>query len=57
MDYFLKDWVKAGLRVPTAFRSYFETFELAEIIHLIGHLSDRDWLEVQARLRLAFAVA
>ena len=57
MDYILKDWVQAGLRVPTGYRSYFETFQRSEVIHPIGHLSDRDWQEVQARLRLAIAVS
>jgi mRNA interferase MazF len=56
MDYVLKDWAAAGLRVLTAFRSYFETFQHAEIMRAIGHLSDHDWREVQARLRVALAV-
>jgi hypothetical protein len=29
---------------------------LASIVKVIGHLSDRDWQEVQARLKLALAV-
>ena len=47
-DYVLQDWTSAGLRYPTAFRAYFECPETDEILSIIGKLSDRDWLEVQA---------
>ena len=55
-DYDLQDWAAAGLRVPTAYRSFFTTVPVSQVHRMIGHLSDRDWLEVQARLRLALAV-
>jgi len=54
-DYLLQDWRAAGLRFPTAFRVYLATAVESEPV-LIGHLSDRDWAEVQARLRTALAV-
>ena len=54
-DYILQDWQAARLRYPTAFRSYLTTALQTKPI-LLGHLSDRDWAEVQARLRLALAV-
>jgi len=54
-DYVLQDWAAAGLRAPSAFRAYLGT-RLAATVHVIGHLSDRDWQEVQARLKLALAV-
>src|SRR5687767_1990830 len=54
-DYVLQDWAAAGLRQPSAFRVYF-SMELGTRLRTIGHLSDRDWQEVQARLRLALAV-
>ena len=56
-DYVLQDWASAGLRKPSAYRSYFEMFIVRDIQRLLGHLSDRDWADVQARLRLAIAVA
>lgn len=55
-DYVLQDWSAAGLHAPSAFRSFIETFETREVLRKLGHLSDRDWAEVQARLRLALAV-
>jgi len=54
-DYVLQDWAAAGLHQPSAFRVYF-TMELQTKVAVIGHLSGRDWQEVQARLRLALAV-
>ncbi|MBX9622446.1 MAG: type II toxin-antitoxin system PemK/MazF family toxin [Gemmataceae bacterium] len=54
-DYLLRDWRAAGLRFPSAFRAYIGTVVAAHPV-LIGHLTDRDWVEVQARLRLGLAV-
>ena len=54
-DYVLQDWAAAGLHVPSAFRSFLNT-HVAHAWRVVGHLSDRDWQEVQARLRLALAV-
>ena len=56
-DYILQDWNQAGLHQPSAFRAFLETHPASAIQFEIGKLSDRDWLEVQARLRLAIAVA
>jgi mRNA interferase MazF len=55
-DYRLQDWAAAGLKVPTAYRSFFATVPVREVHRVIGHVSDRDWAEIQARLRLALAV-
>jgi mRNA interferase MazF len=55
-DYVLQDWTAAGLHVPSVFRCYFTTRDVADVIHQIGILPPRDWAEVQARLRLALAV-
>src|SRR4051812_7108006 len=54
-SYLLQDWSAAGLHQPSVFRCYIVTILRADA-RLIGRLSDRDWLEVQARLRLALAV-
>ncbi|MBX9585593.1 MAG: type II toxin-antitoxin system PemK/MazF family toxin [Gemmataceae bacterium] len=56
-DYVLQDWSAAGLHVPTAYRCFFASVPVAEVLAFIGRLTDRDWAEVQARLRLAIAVA
>jgi mRNA interferase MazF len=55
-DYVLQDWAAAGLHVPSAFRSFFATLTRTSIIREIGQLTDRDWLEIQSRLRIALAV-
>jgi mRNA interferase MazF len=55
-DYLLQDWSAVGLRRPSAFRSYLATLPATSIMTVIGQLSDRDWQEVQARLRIALAV-
>lgn len=54
-DYILQDWVAAGLHQPSAVRVYLD-LSLAADVKPIGRLSDRDWQEVQARLRLGLAV-
>jgi mRNA interferase MazF len=54
-DYVLQDWAAAGLVLPSAFRAYLGTI-WAKHLPIVGRLSDRDWQEVQARLRLALAV-
>src|SRR6266540_4790660 len=53
-DYLLQDWAAAGLHHPSAFRLYVGMV-LISATKWIGHLSDRDWQEVQARLRLGLA--
>ena len=55
-DSALQDWAAAGLKVPTAYRSFFATIPAATVHRLLGHVTDRDWAEIQARLRLALAV-
>jgi mRNA interferase MazF len=55
-DYALQDWAAARLRKPSAFRVYLEMFRVADLL-IIGRLSDYDWLEVKARLRLGLEVA
>ncbi len=55
-DYILQDWSIAGLRNASALRSFLATVP-ASSVSVVGHLSSRDWQEVQARLRIALAVA
>lgn len=56
-DYVLQDWSSAGLHQPTAFRPFMRTEASSSVVKTIGSLTPRDWQEVQARLRLAIAVA
>jgi len=53
LDYKLRDWAKAGLRFPTAFKPVIVTLDLNLAIHHIGKLSSRDLAEIHERLRLA----
>jgi mRNA interferase MazF len=55
-DYILQDWGAAGLRRPSACRAFLVTLPAFSVVSIIGRLSDRDWGEVQARLRVALAV-
>ena len=55
-DYILQDWAAAGLHKPSAFRVFLSTKPLSDVFSVVGKLTDRDWQEVQARLRLALAV-
>ena len=54
-DSVVLDWSSAGLRAPTAFRSFVLTFPATEVT-VIGKLSPRDWQEVQSRLGTAVSV-
>jgi len=54
-DYVLQDWAAAGLRRPSAFRAYLGMATPAAV-HVIGHLSARDWGSVQACLMRALAI-
>ena len=53
-DYILKDSQIAGLHQPTAFRAYILTFDQRSISP-IGHLSSRDWENVQKCLSKALS--
>src|SRR5262245_30055944 len=54
-DYVLQDWTAAGLHQPSVFRLYLAMAAQTDVT-VVGHLSDRDWQEIQARLRLGLAV-
>jgi mRNA interferase MazF len=55
-DYPLTNWAAAGLRVPSLFRSFIVTLPRTAVYQVAGHLSDQDWLAVQAKLATALAV-
>jgi mRNA interferase MazF len=52
-SYELQDWAAAGLRQPSVFRCYLSMILKDDAI-VVGRLSDRDWQEAQARLRLGW---
>ncbi len=52
-DYVLQDWQAAGLRAESCFRVFVLTIHQSELT-VIGHLSGRDWTQVQACVRRAF---
>ena len=54
-DYHLRDWQEVGLKGPSAVRTFLGMSEVRDA-RKIGHLSDADWREVQARLHLALEV-
>jgi mRNA interferase MazF len=49
------DWQLTGLRAESYFRAYVLTTHRSELT-VIGHLSDRDWNQVRACVRVAFAI-
>lgn len=53
-DFVLRDWVQAGLRSPTAFRSFLATLPMASA-HRIGRCSDADWRQIVVCLNTAIA--
>lgn len=53
-DCCLQDWQVAGLRAESHFRTYVLTVHRSELT-IIGHLRERDWLNVKACVGNAFA--
>ena len=54
-DYELQDWSASGLRLPSTVRMLVATVATSRVQLTIGHLTDRDWAEVQQRFRRVFA--
>ncbi len=52
-DYLVQDWSAAGLRVPSAFRSFLTTLPPSANPVKIGELSERDWNAIRARVKIA----
>lgn len=55
-DWVLKDWQVAGLRQPSAFRTFLVVLPRQGMLAVIGQLSDADWVGVQGCIRRALAV-
>ncbi len=54
-DCVLFNWKSAGLQLPSAMRSFLFSKPASQVVK-IGHLSNADWREVQARLNLALQI-
>ncbi|HEY1860562.1 MAG TPA: type II toxin-antitoxin system PemK/MazF family toxin [Gemmataceae bacterium] len=54
-DYALQDWFGAGLKLPSTVRMLFATIAESRVVFHVGHMSDRDWTEVKARVLQVFA--
>lgn len=54
-DYALQDWQAAGLRVASIFRSFIVTLPSSANLVCIGQLSERDWKDVRACIKVAIA--
>ena len=52
-DHLIQDWRAAGLRIPSAFRSFIVTLPASAVLSTMGTLTRPDWTEVVARVRLA----
>ena len=55
-DHLIADWAEAGLRRPSAFRTFLVTLPQSEVLTVIGHLSSSDWQMVQECIRKAIAI-
>src|SRR5262249_31771149 len=49
-DYALQDWTAAGLQFPSTAGMLLATAAESRVVHQVGRLTDRDWIEVQARV-------
>lgn len=54
-DYILQDWSSAGLKQPSVVRIFLGTRPATDVLE-IGELSERDWMEVQNRLRISIEI-
>jgi mRNA interferase MazF len=54
LDVALMDWAAAGLKLPSTVRMLLATVANTRILLHVGHLTERDWREVQSRLRMVF---
>ncbi len=55
-DYILKDWGKAGLHQPSAFRTFLATLPATSATR-IGHCSPQDWQGIVACLQKALPLS
>lgn len=56
LDYPLKDWRRAGLHFPSAFKPVLFTLDPARVLYRIGTLTVPDLIEIDERLRRALGL-
>lgn len=52
-DHLITNWTEAGLRRPSAFRTFLVTLPQSQMLAVIGHLSSSDWEAVKECIRVA----
>jgi mRNA interferase MazF len=52
-DYLIQSWQAAGLRVPSAFRSFVVSLPASAVVSTVVALATLDWEQVVARFNLA----
>ena len=55
-DYVPRDWQRAGLRLPSAFKPVLCTLDPARVVFQVGALTEADWRQVERRLRRALGL-
>jgi mRNA interferase MazF len=55
LDHALADWAAAGLKMPSTVRMLLATVASSRVLLHVGRLTERDWSEVQTRVRSVFA--
>ncbi len=55
-DHLIANWTEAGLRRPSAFRTFLVTLPQSEVLAVIGQLSSSDWEMVKQCIRIAIVV-
>jgi mRNA interferase MazF len=55
-DHLIANWTEAGLRRPSAFRTFLVTLPRSEVLAVIGHLLSSDWEVVKECIRIAITV-
>ncbi len=54
-DHVLQDWENAGLTHPSAFRTFLYTAPRSEVLAIIGHVSERDWIAIRNCVKISLA--
>jgi len=57
VDYVLRNWEAAGLRLPSAFKPILFMLDPDRVIHRIGSLTRADLREVDKRLKIALGLS
>ena len=53
LDYMLRDWHVAGLRLPSALKPVLFTLDPRRVLYHVGQITARDMVQIDRRLRQA----